>query len=64
MADFAVWAMACEGVFTQPGSFMADFKASANEVIGPCVFLSLNVRPLILCLGRQVEVATISRADG
>jgi hypothetical protein len=33
MADFAVWAMACEGAFTQPGSFVAALSASASEAV-------------------------------
>ena len=33
MADFAIWAMACEGAFTQPGSFVSAFATSASEAV-------------------------------
>jgi hypothetical protein len=33
MADFAVWATACEGAFAEPGAFLAAFDAHAAEAI-------------------------------
>jgi hypothetical protein len=33
MADFAQWAVACEGAFAQPGTFLVAFEAHAAEAV-------------------------------
>jgi hypothetical protein len=37
MADFALWGVACEGAFTQPGAFIAALEAHAEEATGTVI---------------------------